>query len=66
MSASTDSRRARAGRAVLQDDKWNWLASYRMSGNFGAEYFLIIGDPNADSFQKTLILKVSIPLTIGG
>ncbi|MCH7905711.1 MAG: hypothetical protein IH944_14240 [Armatimonadetes bacterium] len=54
------------GRAVLQDDEWNWFASYRMSGNFGAEYFLIIGDPNADSFQKTLILKVSIPLTIGG
>ena len=55
-----------AGRAVLDDDHWNWFASYRLSGDFGTEYFIIVGDPNADSFQKTLILKVSIPLTIGG
>ncbi|MCH8979405.1 MAG: hypothetical protein IH945_09230 [Armatimonadetes bacterium] len=54
------------GRAVLQDDRWNWFASYRMSGNFGAEYFLIVGDPNASSFQRSLIFKVSVPLTIGG
>ena len=54
------------GRAVLQDDSWNWFASYRMSGNFGAEYFLIVGDPNASSFQRSLIFKVAMPLTIGG
>ena len=54
------------GRAVWRDDRWNWFASYRLSGNEGAEYFLILGDPNASSFQKTLILKVTIPLAIGG
>lgn len=52
------------GRVVGQDDDWNWFVSYKMSGNTGAEYFLILGDPNAEQFQKTLIFKVSVPLAI--
>jgi len=55
-----------AGRAIQSGDEWNWYASYRMSGNEGAEYYLIVGDPNATTFQKSLILKVVAPLSIGG
>lgn len=61
-----DKYQSLGGRAVRSGDKWNWYASYRMSGNTGAEYFLILGDPNASSFQETLILKVTVPLSIGG
>ncbi len=53
------------GRVVYNEHEWNWFASYRMGGNAGAEYFLIVGDPNASSFQKTLVLKVSVPFKIG-
>jgi hypothetical protein len=53
------------GRVVYNEHDWNWFVSYRMGGNAGAEYFLIVGDPNASSFQKTLIFKVSVPFTIG-
>ena len=52
------------GRVVGQDDDWNWFVSYKMSGNLGAEYFLILGDPNATSFQKTLVFKVTVPFTV--
>lgn len=52
------------GRVVYDDHTWNWYASYRMGGNEGAEYFLIVGDPNASSFQKALVLKVTVPLAI--
>ena len=54
------------GRVVGQDGVWNWFASYRMGRNLGAEYFLIVGNPNSASFQRSLIFKVSVPLTIGG
>jgi hypothetical protein len=50
---------------VGQGDEWNWFLSYKRSGNLGAEYFLILGDPNATSFHKTLVFKVSVPLTVG-
>jgi hypothetical protein len=52
------------GRVVYNEREWNWYASYRMGGNLGAEYFLILGDPNADSFQKTLVFKVTVPFTL--
>ncbi|HXH59816.1 MAG TPA: DUF5916 domain-containing protein [Fimbriimonadaceae bacterium] len=54
------------GRVVYDQHDWNWYASYRMSGNLGAEYFLILGDPNAPSFQNTLIFKMTVPISIGG
>ena len=55
-----------AGRAVKRGDRWNWYLSYRMSGNEGNEYYLIVGNPNAQSFEKTIALKVLIPLSAGG
>ena len=54
------------GRLVAQDGDVNWFVSYSRRGNLGAEYFLIVGDPNTDTFQSSVILKVSIPLAIGG
>jgi hypothetical protein len=53
-----------AGRVVVRDSKVNWYLSFRQSGNFGAEYYLIVGDPNADSFQKRIILKAVVPFEI--
>lgn len=53
-----------AGRIVIRDSKANWYLSFRQSGNFGAEYYLIVGDPNADSFQKRIILKAVVPFEI--
>lgn len=55
-----------SGRIVKRGDDWNTYVAFRKSGNKGTEYFLIIGDPNADSFQSSVILKVAVPLTIGG
>lgn len=52
------------GRVVYNEKQWNWYASYRMGGNLGAEYFLILGDPNADTFQRTVVFKVTVPFTI--
>lgn len=52
------------GRVVYNEHEWNWYASYRMGGNEGAEYFLIVGDPNASSFQKSLVFKVTVPFAI--
>jgi hypothetical protein len=60
-----DKYRSLGGRLVSQDGDLNWFVSYKMSGNLGAEYFLILGDPNATTFQKTLIFKVTVPLAIG-
>jgi hypothetical protein len=59
-----DKYRALGGRVVGQDDDWNWFVSYRMAGNLGAEYFIIWGDPNATTFQKTLVFKVTVPFTV--
>lgn len=60
-----DKFRSLGGRLVRQDGDWNWFLSYKMSGNLGAEYFLILGDPNATRFQKTLVFKVSVPFATG-
>lgn len=56
--------RAISGRAVVRNGKTNWYLAFRQSGNLGAEYYLIIGDPNSDDFQKRLILKAVIPVDI--
>ncbi len=53
-----------AGRMVMRDSKVNWYLSYRQSGNFGAEYYVIIGDPNAPTFQKRVVLKAVFPFEI--
>ncbi len=52
------------GRLVNRGDEWDWYLSYRLSGRRGSEVFLILGDPNALNFQRQLILKVVVPMTI--
>lgn len=53
-----------SGRVVKREDDWNAYLSFRRSGNRGTEYFLIIGDPNAQTFQSSLIIKVVTPFEI--
>jgi len=53
---------ALAGRLVQQDGEWNWYLSYRLSGKKGNEFFVILGDPNATQFKKSLILKAVLPV----
>ncbi len=50
------------GRLVKQGDSVNAYLAYQRSGNAGAEYFLILGDPNATTTRTTLVLKVTWPL----
>lgn len=53
-----------SARAIFRDDKWNVYAAYRLSGDFGPEYFLIIGDPNSRTFRSRIALKVVIPFDL--
>ncbi|MBV6458841.1 MAG: hypothetical protein HONBIEJF_01979 [Fimbriimonadaceae bacterium] len=53
-----------SGRAVRIDNDWNVYFAYRRSGVRGVEYFLILGDPNARKFRRSLILKATIPLEV--
>ncbi len=53
-----------SGRMVKRGADWNAYVAFRRSGNKGAEYFLILGDPNAQTFRTSLILKVSVPFEI--
>lgn len=55
-----------SGRAVYNGSQINSYLAYRKSGGRGSEYFVILGDPNARTFQRTLIIKAVFPLTIGG
>jgi hypothetical protein len=54
-----------SGRLVKRDKDWNGYIAFRRSGGTGIEYFLILGDPNARKFTKSLILKVVMPFQIG-
>jgi hypothetical protein len=50
------------GRLVRLNGKANWYLSYRKSGYAGTEYFLILGDPNTETFSHRLVLKVVKPI----
>ncbi len=52
------------GRIVRYDDKWNGYVSFRRSGGRGSEFYVILGDPNAETFQTRLTLKANWPLEI--
>jgi hypothetical protein len=52
------------GRAVKRDDDWNAYISFRRSGNQGVEYYVILGDPNAREFKRSLIVKVVWPFEV--
>lgn len=54
---------ALGGRLVNRGSDWNWYLSYRMSGKRGNEFFVILGDPNATEFKKTLVLKAVFPVS---
>jgi hypothetical protein len=60
-----DADRSLAGRLVRKGQQINGYLSLRKSGNRGVEYFLILGDPNAERFRSSLILKVVIPTQFG-
>jgi len=51
-----------SGRIVQGTHNVNAYVALRRSGNSGTEYFLILGDPNANKFRRSLVLKVSYPL----
>jgi len=52
------------GRLSVQDGRTNWYLSFRRSGGNGNEYFLIVGDPNTETFRTQVILKAVIPIKI--
>lgn len=58
--------RAVSGRLVRQNGKTNGYIAFQRSGNAGMEYFFIVGDPNAEQFRSSVILKVVFPITLGG
>lgn len=56
--------RSISGRVVKRGGDLNGYVSFRRSGTTGAEYFLIVGDPNANTFRTSVILKVLFPLEV--
>jgi hypothetical protein len=59
-----DRDRSIAGRMVRREDSTNWYLAYRHSGNIGTEWYVIIGDPNADEFQRKIVIKAVIPVNL--
>ena len=51
-----------SGRIVKQGSTIDPYIAFRRSGNAGAEYFLILGNPNTAEFKSSLILKVTYPI----
>jgi len=56
--------RSVSGRLVQRGGDSNPYLAFRQSGNRGAEYFLIVGDPNADTFRTSIILKATFPFEL--
>lgn len=54
--------RAVAARFVQRDSDVSFYLAFRQSGNTGNEYYLIVGDPNSDTFRPSIILKAVFPL----
>lgn len=50
-----------SGRLVKRGGDVNGFLSYRRAGNRGAEYYLIVGDPNSFKWRNSIILKVVLP-----
>lgn len=53
-----------SGRAVKRDDDINWFLTFERSNVLGTEFFVIIGDPNARTFQPQVIFKVVSPFQL--
>ncbi|WP_144240977.1 DUF5916 domain-containing protein [Fimbriimonas ginsengisoli] len=56
--------RSVSGRLVRTGSDTNWYLAFRRSGNRGAEYYLIFGDPSALRFRTSVILKVVVPFRV--
>jgi hypothetical protein len=54
--------RSFGGRLVSQDSRVNWYLSYRNAGLLGTETFFILGDPNAETFQRQGLMKLVFAL----
>lgn len=50
--------RSLAARTVVRDGKSNSYLSFRNAGGRGLEYFVILGDPNADRWKDRLSVKL--------
>ena len=51
-----------SGRVVQGSHDVNAYVALQRAGGSGIEYFLILGDPNANKFRRSLILKATYPL----
>lgn len=50
------------GRAVQQGKDVNYYLAFKRTGNAGNEYYLILGDPNAQRFRPSIVLKAVFPM----
>ncbi len=57
MSYNLSPTRSIGGRVVVQGGNTNWYLSYRNSGAKGVESYVILGDPNALTFQNQFRVK---------
>lgn len=57
-----DEYRAVAARFVQRDSDLSFYLAFRQSGNAGNEYYLIVGDPNSDTFRPSVIFKAAFPV----
>lgn len=53
-----------SGRILRRDEDTNFYLAWRRAGNRGIEYYVIVGDPNARTFQTSVIIKAVIPIEI--
>lgn len=53
-----------SGRLVRTGRDTNAYLAWRKAGSFGAEYYVILGDPNARTFRTALVLKAVFPLEL--
>lgn len=52
------------GRMIARNGKVNWHLTWRKAGREGSEFFVILGDPNAPEFRRSLIVKAVFPLSL--
>lgn len=49
--------RSFGGRFVSEGDKTNWYLSFREAGRKGTEWYVVLGNPNSQTFQHMLQIK---------
>jgi hypothetical protein len=57
-------KRSISGRIIKSNSNINGFISLQQTGNRGVEYFLILGDPNAQRFVPSIILKIAVPIDV--